>query len=162
VQTQNLGTAPLSQFSACTALNGRQYRVSLVHTVVAAANRPEIQQYFSAQSYQYVRWPWLLKRRASRPTAGHFFDAITIQISSFLFHYKCIHQFSFSVVPYLTVLTLQDVTLHTASNCIAARRGSHSGTVQIYVYRDSTPCRLMSSSRRFKRRSTFIFRRRTA
>ena len=62
--------------------------------------------------------------------------------------------FSFSAVPYLTLLTQQAVTLHTASNCIVARRGSHSGTVQIYVYRDATPCRLMSSSRRFKRRSS--------
>jgi len=89
-RTQNFGPAPLSQFSGCTALNRPQYRVSLVYRTAAAANQPEI-RYFTAQSYQYVRWPRLLTRCASRPKAGHFLDAITIQIFSFVFNYKCIY-----------------------------------------------------------------------
>jgi hypothetical protein len=126
----------------CTALNRRHYPVSLVYRTAAAANQPEILQYFTAQSYQYVRWSRLLKRRASRPTAGHFLDAITIQISSFLFNYTRIYQFvqlqccsvavlfSCTAVPSLDGFSLQAVTL-TTQVTIAARRGSHSGAVQI-------------------------------
>jgi hypothetical protein len=115
---------------------------TLVYKCVAAANQPETLRYFTAQSYQYARWPRLLKRRASRPTAGHFLDAITIQISSFLFNYECIYQFvQFQCCFFFTRIDTSHCDTDNASNSIAARRGLHS--VHIYVYRDATPCRLV-------------------